>query len=187
MSRPKAILVGFVAGLVAALAMLLMMLILASLGVATPLLIIGDRISVFFRPGPFLALMGRVGGYNHLKQLGVGSTIGGMLLVGGLGGVILGIFNRHEKTRLSTVGTALLFVLLPIIAVAVALSPVLGTNYRGLPINAAWLVTMVGFALCVLAYERILVASWRFLTGKRNEAGESDGISRNPLRNVCQP
>jgi len=172
MSRPKAILVGFVAGLVAGLAMLLMMLILATLGVATPLLIIGDRLSVFFQPGPFLALMGKVGGYNHLKQLGVGATAAGMLLVGGLGGVVLGLFNRHEKTRLSTIRTVLFFVLLPIIAVSIALWPVLGTNYRGLPINAAALVTLVGFALCVLVYERALVTGWRFLSGKRNEGGE---------------
>ena len=55
------------------------MLLLATLGVATPLVIIGDRLSVFIPPGPFLSLMGKVGGYNHLKQLGVGSTIAGQL------------------------------------------------------------------------------------------------------------
>ena len=96
MSRPTAILTGFVAGLLAALGMLVMMLILAALGVATPLLVIGDRLSDFFQPGPFLALMGKVGGYNHLKQLGVSSTAAGMLLVGGLGGVVLAMFNRRR-------------------------------------------------------------------------------------------
>jgi hypothetical protein len=30
--------------------------------VATPLVIIGDRLSVFIPPGPFLSLMGKVGG-----------------------------------------------------------------------------------------------------------------------------
>src|SRR5437868_10997103 len=163
MSLLKAILCGFLAGLIAAIGMIFMMLILARLGVATPLAIIGDRISVFFKPGPFLALMGRVGGYNHLKQLGIGSTAGGMMLVGGLGGVLLGLFNRREETRLSTVATVILFILLPIAGVAVALWPVLGTNYRGLPINAARLVTLVGFALCTIVYERILIGSWRFL------------------------
>ena len=43
------------------------MLLLAALGVATPLVIIGDRLSVFIPPGPFLSLMGKVGGYTHLK------------------------------------------------------------------------------------------------------------------------
>src|SRR5438270_9682696 len=128
MSRSKAILVGFLAGLLAALSMMLMMLVLAALGVATPLAIIGDRISVFFQPGPFLALMGKVGGYNHLKQLGIESTAAGILFVGALGGVVFGLFNRREETWLSTVMTVLVFVLLPIIAVAIFLWPVLGTN-----------------------------------------------------------
>ena len=167
MSASKAILSGFLIGLVAAIGMTLMMLILATLGVATPLLIIGDRISVFLRPGPFLALMGKVGGYNHLKQLGVGSTVAGQLLVGALGGSVLALFNRRQETRLSTVMTVLIFVLAPIVVVAVALWPVLGTNYRGLPIGAARLVTLIGFALCALVYERVLVSGWRFLTETR--------------------
>src|SRR5205809_836935 len=75
MSRTKALSTGLVAGLVAAVAMTVMMLLLAYVGVATPLVIIGDRLSVFISPGPFLSLMGKVGGYNHLKQLGVRSAI----------------------------------------------------------------------------------------------------------------
>jgi DMSO/TMAO reductase YedYZ molybdopterin-dependent catalytic subunit len=165
----KAIVAGFLVGLVAAIGMTLMMLVLATLGVATPLTIIGDRLSVFFPPGPFLALMGKVGGYNHLKQLGVGSTAAGQLLVGALGGSVLALFNRREETRLSTVMTVVIFVLAPIIIVAIALWSVLGTNYRGLPIGAARLVTLIGFALCALVYERILVTGWRFLTAKGEE------------------
>ena len=72
---------GLLAGLVAAIAMTVVMLLLACFGVATPLAIIGDRLSIFIPPEPFLSIMGRVGGYNHLKQLGVGSTIAGQLLV----------------------------------------------------------------------------------------------------------
>jgi DMSO/TMAO reductase YedYZ molybdopterin-dependent catalytic subunit len=169
MSRPKAILVGFLAGFLAAIAMIVMMLILATLGVATPLAIIGDRLSVFFPPGPFLALMGRVGGYNHLKQLGVGSTVTGILFVGALGGVVLGLFHRREEKAPSAVTTIILFVLLPIVVVDVTLWPVLGTNYRGLPISAARLVTIVGFALCALVYERVLVNIWRFLARRKTE------------------
>ena len=75
------------------------MLLLAVLGVATPLVIIGDRLSVFISPGPFLSLMGKVGGYNHLKQLGVGSTIAGQLVVGAIGGAILGLFSRRNPAR----------------------------------------------------------------------------------------
>src|SRR5438876_9065140 len=97
-SRQKAISVGLLAGFVAAVVMTTAMLLLATLGVATPLVIIGDRLSVFIPPGPFLSIMGKVGGYNHLKQLGVGSTIAGQLLVGAIGGAILALFVRRKPT-----------------------------------------------------------------------------------------
>ena len=59
----------------AGLVMTAVMLLLASVfGLATPLTIMGDRLSVLFRRIQFLALMGRVGGYNRMKQLGVGSV-----------------------------------------------------------------------------------------------------------------
>ena len=91
------------------------MLLLASIGVGTPLATIGDRLSVFIKPGPFLELMGRVGGYNHLKQLGVGSTIVGQLLVGVFGGGLFGLIIRgREITRMTRV-TVLIFVLLPVL------------------------------------------------------------------------
>src|SRR4029450_5177620 len=99
LSRGKAITAGSLAGLVAAIAMTAMMLLLACFGVATPRLIIGDRLSVFIPPGPFLSLMGKVGGYNHLKQLGVGSTIAGQLIVGAIGGAIFGLFSRRNPAR----------------------------------------------------------------------------------------
>ncbi|PYI77969.1 MAG: hypothetical protein DMF05_13010, partial [Verrucomicrobia bacterium] len=63
MSKSKAIFAGLLAGFVAAVVMTTAMLLLAALGVATPLVIIGDRLSVFIPPGPFLSLMGKVGGY----------------------------------------------------------------------------------------------------------------------------
>src|SRR5215471_9830951 len=102
MSRTEAISAGLLVGLVAAVVMTAAMLLLATLGVATPLFVIGDRLSVFIPPGPFLSLMGKVGGYNHLKQLGVGSTIAGQLLVGAIGGAILALFVRRTPSRVPT-------------------------------------------------------------------------------------
>src|SRR2546426_2520966 len=96
MSRGKGIGAGLLSGLMAGFVMTVLMLLLACFGVATPLSIIGDRLSVFIKPEPFLALMGRVGGYNHLKQLGVGSTMAGQILVGGLAGLIYGIGTRNR-------------------------------------------------------------------------------------------
>src|SRR5881392_3927090 len=171
MSRTKVIAAGLLAGFIAAIAMTVMMLLLAYFGVATPLVIIGDRLSVFIPQGPFLSLMGKVGGYNHLKQLGVGSTIAGQLLVGGIGGAIFGLLMWRNPTESSTIWTMSIFVILPIVAFAVALWPVLGASYIGLPIDAARLVTLVGFALCVFVFERTLVIGFRFLVGPHKFAG----------------
>jgi len=143
------------------------MLLLSTLGVAIPLFIIGDRLSVFIPPGPFLSLMGKVGGYNHLKQLGVGSTIAGQLVVGAIGGAVLGWFARRKPARIPAIWTMLIFVLLPVVVFAIALWPVLGTSYIGLPIQVARLVTLIGFALCVLLFERTLVIGFGFLTTER--------------------
>src|SRR6266853_2261130 len=164
MSRSKAFSAGLLAGLIAGIAMTVAMLVLTCFGVATPLAIIGDRLSVFIKPGPFLSIMGRVGGYNHLKQLGAGSTMAGQLLVSALGGAIFGLVMRRNPARRVTPATIGIFVVLPIIVAAVALWPVLGTSYRGLPIDAARLVTLVGFALSVFVFERTLVGSFQFLT-----------------------
>jgi DMSO/TMAO reductase YedYZ molybdopterin-dependent catalytic subunit len=164
MSRTKAIFAGLVAGFLAGIVMTTAMLLLAALRVATPLVIIGDRLSVFISPGPFLSLMGKVGGYNHLKQLGVGSTIAGQLFLAAIGGAVFGLLARRNPARLSAIWTMSTLVVLPIVAFAIALWPVLGTSYVGVPIEAARLVTLVGFALCVFLFERTLVSAFRFLT-----------------------
>src|SRR5438045_2246398 len=132
MSRTKGLSAGLLAGLVAAVAMTVTMLLLASVGIATPLVIIGDRLSVFISPGPFLSLMGKVGGYNHLKQLGVGSTIAGQLLVGAIAGTIFGLFVGGNSRLRATVATISIFVILPIVSGAIALCLVIGTQCRGL-------------------------------------------------------
>src|SRR5438067_13011061 len=156
MTKAKAFFVGLLAGLIAGIAMTVVMLMLALFGVATPLAIIGDRLSVFIKPGPFLSIMGRVGGYNHLKQLGVGSTITGQLLVSALGGALFGLFMRRNPQRRATALTMSIFVALPIIAIAIVLWPVLGTSYIGLPIGSAGAITLIGFALSGLVVERTL-------------------------------
>src|ERR1043166_1077225 len=123
MSKSKALFAGLLAGLVAAIALTATMLLLACFGVATPLFIIGDRLSVFIPPGPFLSIMGKVGGYNHLKQLGVGSTITGQLLVGAIGGGVFGFFMRRNPERNTAFATLSVFFGLPIVAVAIVLWP----------------------------------------------------------------
>jgi len=172
MRKTRAIFAGLLAGLVAGIAMTTAMLLLATLGVATPLVIIGDRLSVFIPPGPFLSLMGKVGGYTHLKELGVGSTIAGQLLVGAFGGGVFGVLARRNPGRIPAIWTMSIFVVLPVIVFAIALWPVLGTSYIGLPIQVARLVTIIGFALCVFLFERTLVTGFGFLTTRRIAKGD---------------
>src|SRR5947209_18723215 len=98
MSRSRAGFSGLLAGLVAGIAMSFGMLLLAwAFNIATPLVILGDRLSVFISPKPFFWIMGRVGGYNHLKQLGVGSSMLGQILVGAIGGMIYGIVRHKHR------------------------------------------------------------------------------------------
>jgi len=177
MTRSRGIYAGLLAGFVAGIAMTVTMLALAWFGVATPLAIIGDRLSVFIKPGPFLALMGRVGGYNHLKQLGVGSTMAGQLLVSVLGGALFGLLMRHNPRRGVTRRTMSIFVLLPTVAFAVLLWPVLGTSYLGFPIASARMITLIGFALSVLVFERTLVGSFHFLVRPKAEGADESEFS----------
>src|SRR2546430_16433079 len=164
MSRSKAALCGLYAGLVAGVAMTLAMLLLAwYFKTARPWVFRGDRLSVFISPKPFFWIMGHVGGYNHLKQLGVGSSIFGQILVGAIGGIVFGVIRRKQ----GDVGyrwTFLIFVALPLAISAILLWPVLGTHYGGMPIDAARLITLLGLAISFLLFERVLVLGFDFLT-----------------------
>ncbi len=183
MTRTKAISAGLLAGLVAAVVMTTAMLLLATFGIATPLVIIGDRLSVFIAPGPFLSLMGKVGGYNHLKQLGVGSTIAGQLAVGVIGGAIFGFFVRRDPGRVPAIWPISVFILLPFVVFAIALWPVLGTSYIGLPIQVARLVTLIGFGLCVFLFERTLVTGFQFLTARKGQWDRRSDTSQHDAPN----
>ena len=184
MTRSRATGAGFFAGLLAGLLMTAVMLLLAWLfGVATPLVILGDRISVFIPADTFLSLMGRVGGYNNMKQLGVGSVIAGQLLVGGFGGLIYGLVARRRGNG-TFLFTGLLFILLPLAASAIFLWPVLGTHYYGLPINRATALTLLGLLAAFVVFERTLVLAFRFLTRPRvqiNDQEFSPPIGRRAL------
>src|SRR5436190_20100007 len=164
MTKRKALVAGFSAGLIAAIGMTFAMLFLAWMfELATPLVILGDRLSVFISPKPFFWIMGRVGGYNHLKQLGVASSGLGQIVVGAIGGLFYGlVIRRRDHRRIWP--TLLVFALLPLLASAILLWPVLGTHYGGLPVDAARAVTLLGLGLSFLVFERTLVLGFDFLT-----------------------
>ena len=117
MSVGKSVLLGLLAGLVAGIAMTVMMLVWLALAR-------GDTTDYYRRPDfgvyrartIFLSHHGRVGGYNHHKQLGVGSTAAGQLLVSALGGAIFAVSVRRENGRVNTASSIAIFVLLPLLA-----------------------------------------------------------------------
>ena len=184
MTRLREITSGAVAGFIAGLLMTVTMLLIAwRFGVATPLVIFGDRISVFIPADTFLSLMGRVGGYNNMKQLGVGSVMGGQLFVGALGGMIYGLATRRRDRNRTTLSITI-FTLLPLLAVGIFLWPVLGTHYHGLPINRGIVVTLAGLLASFIVFERTLVLVFRYLTQPRvqiNEEEFSPPIGRRAL------
>lgn len=162
-SRWKLAGAGLLAGIVAGVAMTTAMLLLASaLRIATPLAIMGDRLSVFFDADSFIALMRRIGGYNRMKQLGVMSVVVGQIVLGGIGGAVYALVPRERRRVFSFV----VFILLPLIAVAATLWPVLGTHYGGLPIPSATLATLIGLLVCFVVFERTLVLSFAGLTNR---------------------
>jgi hypothetical protein len=177
--------IGLLAGFVAALVMTMVVLLLRSLfGLATPMSLIGDRLSALIPVGPFLDLMGKVGGDNHMKQLGVSSVIAGQLVLGSLGAWIYAILAgrpliRPAKFSLFTAG---FFIFLQIIIFAAALRPVLGTHFRGLPIGLATVVTLVGLLLSFTAFERTLVWSYGWLTRPFSRSEPDRTLSRSCRR-----
>ncbi|MGI9086270.1 MAG: molybdopterin-dependent oxidoreductase [Chthoniobacterales bacterium] len=167
LSGGKRFAAGLLAGAVAGLTMSTVMLLLASaLGIATPLAIIGDRLSVFIPADAFLALMGKVGGYNHMKQLGVSSVIAGQIILGALGGALYGMkapqLSLGGRRRFS-IGA---FIVLPLVVVGLFLWPVLGTNYWGYPIKNATVITLVGLLVSFIVFERTLVLGFRGLISR---------------------
>ncbi|MDQ6914164.1 MAG: molybdopterin-dependent oxidoreductase, partial [Verrucomicrobiota bacterium] len=174
MSSQKHVGAGFLAGAIAGLVMTVVMLVLASIfNLATPLAILGDRLSVLFTPERFFWIMGRVGGYNHMKQLGVGSAMFGQIMVGALGGAYYAwkapLLSSSARRKFS-LGV---FILLPLIAATVALWPVLGTHYSGYPIPTATVLTLLGLLISFVAFERTLVLSYEGLTGRPHSVAEN--------------
>ncbi|MGI9173356.1 MAG: molybdopterin-dependent oxidoreductase [Chthoniobacterales bacterium] len=164
----KAAGLGLFTGFVAALVLTLVTLGLRALfGLPTPMSLMGDRISALMPVDPFLALMGKLGGYNHMKQLGISSVIAGILIVGAVGGWIYAV-RRGRGGRQGGLFTLILFVVLPVVVLSAALWPILGTNFHGLPILPATLAAIAGFALACFAYERTVVAGYSYLTRAGN-------------------
>src|SRR5436853_6106486 len=102
---------GFIAGVVAGLAMLLMMALLRLfLGWPTPTELIFDRLFPLLTVEFFIGSLVRAGGYTPLKLQGVFGALAGQVIVAGFGGVIYAFYlkRRDQRGGAQTTGTSLL-------------------------------------------------------------------------------
>src|SRR5437870_13552562 len=156
---------GFIAGVMAGLAMLLMMALLRLfLGWPTPTELIFDRFFPLLTVEFFISSLVRAGGYTPLKLQGVFGALAGQVIVAGLGGVIYAFYLKRRDRRdvAQTTGTSLLDgrgwsliipgVLAATILFVALLWPTLSTNYRGFPPVIAHLIAalemLISFSVC---------------------------------------
>jgi DMSO/TMAO reductase YedYZ molybdopterin-dependent catalytic subunit len=164
MNRRTAVPAGLVAGIVAALFMVAVMLGMRSLwGLATASELAGDRLAPFLPVRFFFKLLGLAGSYNHLKQLGAGGVLATFLAVGALGGVIYAVAQqRYGEDRRADRFLAGWIVAVWVASLA-ALWSVLGTNYGGLPPDTGAIATAVGLLVSYGVYGLLLTTLFRFL------------------------
>src|SRR5258708_20994908 len=103
MDRPhwiKTLIWGFIAGVLAAIAMLLTMALLRLfLGWPTPTELIFDRIFPLLTVEFFIGSLVRAGGYTPLKLQGVFGALTAQVIVAGLGGVLYAFYLKHRDRR----------------------------------------------------------------------------------------
>lgn len=159
----KTLILGFFAGVLAGIAMLLTMALLRLfLGWPTPTELIFDRIFPLLTVEFFIGSLVRAGGYTPLKLQGVFGALAGQMIVAGLGGVIYAFYLRRRGRRdahtinslLDARGLPLIIpgVLAATILFVVLLWPTLLTNYRGFPPGIARIIAsleiLISFSVC---------------------------------------
>src|SRR6266516_7533805 len=107
----RTVILCFISGSLAGLAMLLMMALLRLfLGWPTPTELIFDRLFPLLTVEFFISSLVRAGGYTPLKLQGVFSALAGQVIVAGLGGAIYTFYlkRRDQHDVAQTTGTSLL-------------------------------------------------------------------------------
>ncbi len=172
---------GALSGLVAVLALTLAQALLRlALGVSPPTELIGDRVAPLLGIERFFSLLELFGGYDQLKQFGVGSATLGQLALGVLlGAIYAGLVRRAAGDGDRRASRGPLLVLIGVVSAlwvvsVVGLWPVLGTNYRGLAPGSARVLTLVATVVSSALFVVVLATSYRLLSsGSRASSGET--------------
>lgn len=180
---------GFLAGIGAAFAMLLVMSLLRRLfGVPSVAELIGDRFIPTLSLDQFFKLIDRFGGGNGIKRVGISSVLVGQLVVGTLAGVVYAAFVERGRRvgaaqgwRFGVSRRGWLFVAILVsvawIASITLLWPVLGTSYRGLPPTRAAFFTAIGILLAYTTFGVVLPTFYRLMTQRESTAApDDDGV-----------
>lgn len=179
----KALGIGLLSGLVAALAMTVVMLVLRLLaGIPLVAELGGDRFLPFVGVSDFLDLLGRFGGPIGAKRFALISSFEGILLTGVLVGALYALVaergrlansRRFNVTRRG--GLFAVVVVAAIWVVSLALFSgvgwpwnVLSASFLGLPPVWASITTALGLLISYASYGVVLVATYGAITGRRS-------------------
>jgi DMSO/TMAO reductase YedYZ molybdopterin-dependent catalytic subunit len=165
---------GLLAGIVAALWMILLMAVGRTwLGISPPPEAIPDRFAPTLDIATFFSLFARFGGYNGLKRFGIISGLTGLLVAGAAIGVIYALIVESRRSRASGnwqeglsrlgVGFIISAALVLWIATLVILWPVLDANYRGAPTGIARLATAAALLVEYLSFGAVVILLYRWL------------------------
>ncbi len=178
---------GLISGVVAALAMALLMLAGRTwLGISPPFEALPDRFAPTLDISTFFSLFGRFGGYNGLKRFGITSGLAGLFTVGALFGLLYALVVESRRSRqsaawrngVSTLGARFIVATALVLwAVSVALLwPVLDANYRGLPPGAARIASTAALLVDYLVFAAVVILLYRWLAPRPAPAGETASL-----------
>src|SRR5437773_4475774 len=186
---------GYIAGVMARLAMLLMMTLLRLfLGWPAPTELIFDRLFPLLTVEFFIGSLVKAGGYTPLKLQGVYGALAGQVAVAAIGGVIYSWYlNRLEQRQRSDNVDPGIFdargwrLIVPSVLVAtvlfvILLWPTLITNYHGLPPARARVIAslemLISFSVCGFGIMFFHALLWARPTQSRTERAGVGAIGR---------
>ena len=164
---------GLLAGIVAALVMVLLMTAARTwLGISPPPEALPDRFAPTIPIPTFFSLFDRFGGYNGLKRFGIISGLAGLFAVGAAVGVIYALIVESRRSRQSgtwqeglsrpAVGFIITAALVFWVISIALLWPVLDANYRGVPPGPARIASAAALLIEYLMFGAfvILIYCW---------------------------